>query len=145
MAISATFASAGAAVSFTNVVGIANTNTLSVPSENATIRSLITIDNIIQSPLGITTAISVVLSTNVGISTTIVFLNDTSEISGKSLFKIEDEIIKVSTVGVGTTTLNVIRGQVGTVAASHAVGAAVTVLKGDYRLKEGRIYFSEAP
>ena len=76
VAISATFASAGAAVSFTNVVGIANTNTLSVPSENATIRSLITIDNIIQSPLGITTAISVGLSTNVGISTTIVFLND---------------------------------------------------------------------
>ena len=145
VAISATFASAGIAVSFTNVVGIANTNTLSVPSENATIRSLITIDNIIQSPIGITTAISVGLTTEVGISTTIVFLNDTSEISGKSLFKIEDEIIKVSIVGVGTTTLNVERGQMGTVAVAHTVGAAVTVLKGDYRINEGRLYFSEAP
>ena len=145
VAISATFASAGIAVSFTNVVGIANTNTLSVPSENATIRSLITIDNIIQSPIGITTAISVGLTTEVGISTTIVFLNDTSEISGKSLFKIENEIIKVSIVGVGTTTLNVERGQMGTVAVAHTVGAAVTVLKGDYRINEGRLYFSEAP
>ncbi len=145
VAISATFASIGAAVSFTNVVGIANTNSLSVPSEDATVRSLITIDNVIQSPVGITTIISVGLSTSVGISTTIVFLNDTSEISGKSLLKIEDEIIKVSTVGVGTTTLNVVRGQMGTVASAHAVGAAVTVLRGDYRLNEGRIYFSEAP
>ena len=129
----------------TNVVGIANTNSLSVPSENATIRSLITIDNIIQSPIGITTAISVGLTTEVGISTTIVFLNDTSEISGKSLFKIEDEIIKVSIVGLGTTTLNVERGQMGTVAVAHTVGAAVTVVKGDYRINEGKIYFSEAP
>jgi len=145
VAISATFASAGIAVSFTNVVGIANTNSLSVPSENATIRSLITIDNIIQSPIGITTAISVGLTTEVGISTTIVFLNDTSEISGKSLFKIEDEIIKVSIVGLGTTTLNVERGQMGTVAVAHTVGAAVTVVKGDYRINEGRLYFSEAP
>ena len=145
VAISATFASAGIAVSFTNVVGIANTNSLSVPSENATIRSLITIDNIIQSPIGITTAISVGLTTEVGISTTIVFLNDTSEISGKSLFKIEDEVIKVSIVGLGTTTLNVERGQMGTVAVAHTVGAAVTVVKGDYRINEGKIYFSEAP
>ena len=145
VAISATFAAAGAAVSFTNVIGIGNTNTFSVPSEDATIRSLITIDNIIQSPIGITTAISVGLSTGVGISTNIIFLNDTSEISGKSLLKIEDEIIKVTIVGLGTTSLNVERGQMGTVAAAHAVGAAVTVLRGDYRLNEGRIYFSEAP
>tara|TARA_B100000214_G_scaffold366038_1_gene334509 strand:- start:58 stop:2616 length:2559 start_codon:yes stop_codon:yes gene_type:complete len=33
----------------------------------------------------------------------------------------------------------------GTVAAAHTVGAAVTVLKGDYRINEGRLYFSEAP
>jgi len=145
VAISASFASAGVAVSFTNVVGIANTNTLSVPSDDASIRTLITIDNMIQSPLGVTTAISVGLSTEVGISTNIIFLDDTSEISGKSLFRIEDEIIKVSTVGVGTTTLNVIRGQMGTVAAAHTVGAAVTVVKGDYRVNEGKLYFTEAP
>ena len=145
VAISASFASAGIAVSFNNVVGIANTNTLSVPSENATIRTLISIDNMIQSPIGISTIISVGLSTDIGASDTTLFLNNTSEISGKSLFKIEDEIFKVSIVGVGTTTLNVLRGQMGTVATAHTVGAAVTVIKGDYRINEGRIYFSEAP
>ena len=145
IAVSESYASAGIAVSFTNAVGIGTTNSLSVPSDNATIRTLISIDNIIQSPIGINTTISVGLSSSVGISTNIIFLNDTKEISGKSLIKIEDEIIKVDIVGVGNTTLNVIRGQMGTVATAHTVGAAVTIVKGDYRIDEGKIYFSDAP
>ena len=39
------------AVSFTTVIGIGTNHTLSVPSDDATIRSIITIDNIIQSPV----------------------------------------------------------------------------------------------
>jgi len=146
VAVAETFANAGVGVTFINVTGIGNTHTLSVPSENATIRSLITIDNIIQSPLGITTAISVGLASTVGVGSTSIFLNDVSEIAGKSLLRIEDEIFKVNLVGVGSTnSLSVDRGQMGTVAAAHTVGAAVTVLKGDYRINEGRLYFSEAP
>ena len=144
--IAASLATSGIAVSFTNVVGIGSTNTLSVPSEDATIRSLITIDNIIQSPIGISTIISVGLSTALGASNNVILLNDISEILGKSLLKIEDEIIKVNLVGVGSTnSLNVVRGEMGTVAAAHTVGAAVTVVRGDYRVNEGKIYFSEAP
>ena len=128
------------------MIGIGSTNTVSVPPDDATIRGLISIDNMIQSPVGFSTVVSVGLSTAVGLSTDIVFLNDVSEISGKSLLKIEDEIVKVNLVGVGSTnSLNVVRGEMGTVAAAHTVGAAVTVVKGDYRIKEGRIYFSEAP
>ena len=146
VAIAASLAIAGSAVSFTNVIGIGSTSFFSVPSEDATIRSLITIDNIIQSPVGITTVISVGLSTALGASNNVILLNDVSEILGKSLLKIEDEIIKVNLVGVGSTnSLNVIRGEMGTVAAAHTVGAAVTVVIGDYRVNEGRIYFSEAP
>ena len=146
VAISATFANAGIAVSFVDVEGIGNSHTLSVPSENATIRSLISIDNVIQSPLGITTAISVGLASTVGVGSTSIFLNDVSEIEGKSLLRIQDEIFKVNLVGVGSTNILVVdRGQMGTVAAAHTVGAAVTVLKGDYRINEGRLYFSEAP
>ena len=52
-----------------NITGIGNNHTLSVPSDDATIRTLISIDNIIQSPIGISTAISVGLSSEVGIST----------------------------------------------------------------------------
>ena len=80
--------------------------------------------------VGVTTVISVGLTTQVGISTDLIFLNDVSEIAGKSLLRIEDEIIKVNLVGVGSTnSLNVVRGEMGSVAAAHTVGAAVTVLK----------------
>jgi len=146
VAIAASFASVQAGVAFTGLTGIGNTHILTVPSDDATIRTLISIDNVIQSPLGITTAISVGLGTTVGVGSTSIFLNDISEIAGKSLLKIEDEIIKVNLVGVGSTnSLSVVRGEMGTVAAAHTVGAAVTVIKGDYRINEGKIYFSEAP
>ena len=60
--------------------------------------------------------------------------------------RIEDEIIKVNLVGVGTASeFKIDRGQMGTVAAAHTVGAKVTVVKGDYRINEGRLYFTEAP
>ena len=148
VATAASFASAGIAVSFTDITGIGTKHTLSVPSENATIRSLISIDNVIQSPIGISTVVSVGLSTEVGISTDIVSLNDASEITGKSLLRIDNEIIKVNLVGIGSTmpnALSVVRGEMGTVATAHTDGATVTVIKGDYRVNEGRIYFSEAP
>ena len=146
VAVAKSFADAGVSVSFVNVSGIGTNHTLSVPSKYATIRTLISIDNVIQSPVGITTAISVGLSTQVGISTNSIFLNDVSDIEGKSLLRIESEILKVNLVGVGSTnSLSVERGQMGTVAAAHTVGAAVTVMKGDYRIDEGRLYFTEAP
>ena len=53
VAIAASFASAGLAVTFTNVIGIGNTNTVSVPPDDATIRGLISIDNMIQSPVAV--------------------------------------------------------------------------------------------
>ena len=146
VAVAKSFADAGVSVSFVNVSGIGTNHTLSVPSKDATIRTLISIDNIIQSPVGITTVISVGLSTQVGVSTNSIFLNDISDIEGKSLLRIESEILKVNLVGVGSTnSLSVERGQMGTVAAAHTVGAAVTVMKGDYRINEGRLYFTEAP
>ena len=96
VATAASFANAVTAVSFTNITGIGTNHTLSVPSDDATIRTLISIDNIIQSPIGVSTVVSVGLSSEVGISTDTIFLNDVSEIAGKSLLRIEDEIIKVN-------------------------------------------------
>ena len=53
VAVAKSFADAGVSVSFTNISGIGTNHTLSVPSKDATIRTLISIDNIIQSPVGI--------------------------------------------------------------------------------------------
>ena len=52
---------------------------------------------------------------------TTITLNSVSAVSGNSLVKINDEIIKVKLVGVGSTnTLTVNRGAMGTVAAHTA-------------------------
>jgi len=144
LAIGSSEASSGVAITFTSS-GIGTQHSLSVESELATSRCFITVDNIIQSPLS-RKDILVGLSTQVGLTTTTIYLNDISKIQGKSLIKIENEIVKVNLVGVGSTnSLNVIRSYMGSVASAHTVGAAVTVLSGDYRIKKGTIYFSDAP
>ena len=135
----------GSAVTFSNVSGIGNQHTLSVNSREASIRSLITIDNVIQSPLGKKSTV-LGLSTSVGIGSTEIFLNDISKVSGNKLLKINDEIMFTGLVGIGSTnSVSVVRGYMGTVAAAHTVGAGVSELYGDYRISKGNIYFSDAP
>ena len=135
----------GSAVTFYNVSGIGTTHTLSVNSREASIRSLITVDNVIQSPLGKKLTV-LGLSTSVGIGSTQIFLSDISKLSGNSLLQINDEIMFTGLVGVGfTNSVNVIRGYMGTVAAAHTVGAGVSELYGNYRISKGNIYFSDAP
>ena len=138
----------GSAVTFyspTGYSGIGTQHTLSVNSREASIRSLITVDNVIQSPLGKKLTV-LGLSTSVGIGSTQIFLNDISKVSGNSLLKINDELLYTGLVGIGSTnSVNVTRGYMGTVAAAHTVGNGVTELYGDYRISKGNIYFSDAP
>ena len=145
LAIGSSEATAGTSVDFDSITGIGSTHSLAVPSDVATSRAIITVDNIIQSPVS-RKDVSIGLSQAVGIGSTTVTVNDISNIKGKSLIKIEDEILKVQLVGVGLTNrLAVIRGQMGTVAAAHTVGAATTVLSGDYRIDHGKLYFTDVP
>jgi len=111
----------------------------------ATIRSFISIDNVIQSPLA-RKILPLTLSSQVSIGTDRVFLHDISNLKGKDLIQINNEIMKIDLVGIGSTnSLNVIRGVMGTVAAAHTVGAAITSISGDYRIQKGIIHFSDAP
>ena len=145
VAISTSNAANGIAVTFTNLSGVGTNHTLEVHTEVATNRSFISIDNVIQSPLA-RKILPLTLSTQVGISTDIILLHDVSDIKGKDIIRINDELIKVDLVAIGATnSLNVIRGVMGTVAAAHTVGAAVTAVSGDYRIEKGIIHFSDAP
>ena len=145
LAIGSSEAFVGTSVSFTSTTGIGNTHSLAVEPTVATSRSIITIDNVIQSPLT-RKDVLVGLTTEVGIGTTSIFLNDIKNVSGNSLVQIDEEILKVGLVGVGATNIvNVSRGQMGTVAAAHTVGAATTIISGDYRIRHGKIYFKDAP
>ena len=156
LASSLSNANAGIAVTVTSV-GTGNTHTFSVPSESATIRTMISLDNIIQSPLSSKLDVSVGLQTAVGIGTTTIYLEDATSIESNSLIKIQEEYIKVTSVGLGVTpsdatvslgstqSLTVVRGVMGSVATAHTVGHAVTVTTGDYRVKDGNIHFVDPP
>ena len=145
VAVGKSEAEAGLGVTFTNTVGIGSTHSFSTETDLASSRSIITIDNIIQSPLA-RKDVSVGLTTAVGIGSTQITVNDVSNIVGKTIIRIENELLKVQLVGVGATNvLNVQRGQMGTVATAHTVGAATTIVSGDYRINKGKIYFSEPP
>ena len=146
VAISQADVALGRFVSFTNSVGIGSTQSFSTEGDLATTRSMITIDNIIQSPIAVKpVGVAITMSEAVGIGSTQITVSDSSKIVGKSLLRFGDgEIVKVDLVNAGNV-LNVQRGAMGTVAAAHTVGAASSVVTGDYRIKQGKIYFSDAP
>jgi len=138
-------ANAGTALTVTSV-GTGNTHTFAIPTELATNRTVISIDNIVQNPISFNKQVNLSLDRLVGVGSTAIWLNDISKISGGDIVKIEDEYMKVTGVGIGSTSiLYVNRGSLGTSAAAHAVGAAITSISGDYRIENGIIHFTTPP
>ena len=108
-------------------------------------KSLIAIDNVIQSPI-VSTSVTSSLSQDVRLSdSTLVFSGITSFFSG-DIIKINNEIMKIESVGVGSTGyVDVVRPWLGTGISSHYSGNIVTKLKGNYNIINNVIHFSEAP
>ena len=107
--------------------------------------TLITIDNIIQSPL-YRRGITLYPSTSIGIGNTIYLRSGISSLTTLDVLMIDSELIKVRSVGIGSTNIvNVDRAFYGTVATSHTVGAAVTVMRGDFNIVKDSIYFTDPP
>ena len=146
VAVAATEASNGNHVTFTNRTGIGLTQSFSTEGDVATTRSIITIDNIIQSPIAVKpVGVAITMSEAVGVGSTQITVSDISKIAGKSLLRFgTGEIVKVDLVGADNV-LNVQRGVMGSVAAAYTVGTASSVVSGDYRIKQGKIYLSDAP
>jgi photosystem II stability/assembly factor-like uncharacterized protein len=108
--------------------------------------TLILIDNIIQSPLS-RRNITTTLATNVGIGSTVIYVSSgINSISKLDKLKINEEILNVISVGINSTnSIEVERGFLGSTPSSHSSGNLVTTLRGDFRIKEDVVYFSEAP
>ena len=92
------------------------------PNENV----IISIDNIIQSPIH-RKKISLSLSAPIGIGSTSVYISSgIGSVFNNDILQIDNEYLKVNSVGVGSTNgLNVSRAFMGSVAAGHTVGAAI--------------------
>jgi hypothetical protein len=129
-------------IDFTSV-GVGNNHYITATNQNA--KCLILVDGVIQSPI-VSTGTSSILNNELSISgTTLYFSNVNSFFSG-DLIEVGDEIMKISSVGVGSTNyVEVIRSFLGTNPQTHNSSSVITKLDGNYNIIGSRIYFSEAP
>jgi hypothetical protein len=125
-----------------NSVGV-GIHTFTSTRQNA--KCLITIDNHIQSPI-VSTAVTTTLASGSSSNEEQITVSSTTSIFSGDLLKINDEIIRVNGVGVGSTnSLSVDRAFVGTNAENHSIGSTVTKVLGNYNIVNNKINFADAP
>jgi len=119
------------------------THSFAYPEPNSS--ALIAIDNIIQSPL-YRRGTTLYTASLIGIGNTIYLRSGISSLTTLDVLMIDSELMKVRSVGIGSTNSVIVdRAYYGTVAAGHTVGAAVTVMRGDFNIVKDTIYFTDPP
>ena len=155
-------ANAGTGVTFVGV-GTGNAHKLSMSLSNT--KSIISIDNVIQSPLAFSPVnhtlqnniVSVLGSTGIGTTSTIFSLSGISSLAPNDILRVDNEYMRIQDIGtgddvfgpitgIGTTSLvEVERGFVGSSATAHTNTTTVRVYKGSYNIIEDQVYFTNAP
>lgn len=131
------------ALNFTSVgVGVGH----SFVATNQNPKVLVAIDNLIQSPI-VSTAITTTLSDQVVTTDNIIKFTGITSFFGGDLIKVDNEIMKIESIGVGTANaVTVRRGWMGTTIQSGIVtGDLVTKVVGNYNIVGNKLNFIEAP
>jgi len=124
-------------------VGIGDNHYITATNQNA--KCIILIDNVIQSPI-VSTGITATIQNDLELLDTTLYFSGISSFFGGDLIKIDDEIMKITSVGVGSTNfVEVERPVMGTILSDHQKDSLIRKLKGNYNIVNSRIYFSEAP
>jgi hypothetical protein len=124
-------------------VGIGTDHRFTSKKQNS--KCLISIDNIIQSPV-VSTAITTGLTTSSSTSSSIIEISNTTNFYGGDLIKINDEIMKIRSVGFGgTNSILVERSLLGTNSQAHNLSDSVVKISGQYNIINNTLYFSEPP
>ena len=113
--------------------------------ENPNASSIILIDNIIQSAL-YRRDLNRTLTQPIGIQTTTIHLSGITSITSLDTIQVDSEYFNVKDVELnGPNTVEVVRGTMGSEVGYHTVGAAVTILRGDFNIIKDEIHFKSAP
>lgn len=124
-------------------VGIGTSHTFTSINQNSKV--IIAIDNIIQSPI-VSTAQSTTLSSNIFTTDDTIFVSGITSFFGGDLIKINNEIMRVDGVGIGSTnSMRVRRPWMGTNVSTHSVGDTVTKVTGNYNIVDNTLNFVDAP
>jgi len=124
-------------------VGIGSSHIFTSKKQNNKV--IIGIDNLIQSPI-VSSSSTTLLSNDVGFFDEKIYVTNTNFISGGDLLKIDDEIMKVVSVGISSTNaVSILRPWLGTEASTHSSSTVVTKVYGNYNIVNNTIYFEDAP
>ena len=146
-------ANVGTGVTFT-ALGAGNSHELEMSKKLE--KSLLSIDGVIQSPIAFT-PINTTLSYALNDSATIFGVAGITSITSNDIVKIDDEYMKVTNVGFGTTSvgpitetgtvnlLEVQRGFIGSASTSHAGSSTARVYSGGFNIVDSTIHFTDAP
>ena len=124
-------------------LGIGTYHTFTAQDQNT--KCLIALDNFIQNPI-VSTSVTTSLGKEVKLGETIIETVGVTSIFSADLIQIDSEIMKVNTVGIGSTNFILVnRGWMGTGIVTHQPGIAVTVVDGAYNIVDNTINFYTAP
>jgi hypothetical protein len=124
-------------------VGIGITHRIVSTNQNAKV--IVAIDNLIQSPV-VSSAVTTTLAINAFTTDDILYFSGITSFFGGDLIRIEDEIMRIEGVGIGSTNgIRVRRPWLGTVLAGYSTGATVTKVSGNYNIVDNILNFVEAP
>lgn len=114
-------------------------------AKNQLSKSLITIDNVIQSPVA-STNIKSALSVDASVLTSTIFVDNEKLFAISDILQIDDELVEVRSIGIGSTnSIRVSRQFLGTKAEVHSAGSEVVKYSGNYNIVKNSIYFASTP
>jgi hypothetical protein len=116
-------------------------------SKNQNPKTLITIDNMIQSPIVATATTTGAGNTFTTVQDILTLTEQPERFFSGDFLQIDDEIVRVSIVGYGGSDndMYVQRALLGTKLANHAQFAEITKIIGNYNIVENTISFADAP
>jgi hypothetical protein len=124
-------------------VGIGTFHKFTSINQNAKV--VVALDNIIQSPV-VSTSTTAKLVSRIFTTDDTIFVDNTISFFGGDLIKINNEIMRIDGVGIGTTNaIQVRRPRLGTEIVGHSTGALVTKVTGNYNIVDNTLNFAEAP
>jgi hypothetical protein len=117
---------------------------------------LISIDGVIQSPIAFT-PITTNLEYNITNTQTFFSVTGISSIQSNDIIRINDEFMKITNVGLGTTSvgpitetgpvkvLKVERGVIGSASTNHSSGATARLFSGGYNIVDSTLHLTDPP
>jgi hypothetical protein len=150
------YANQGIGVTFTSL-GLGNAHQLEMYKKNE--KSIISINNVVQSPLAYSNITHTLIGNGgqIGTASTTFSLSGISSIIPTDILKVDNEYMRVENVGLGTTSVGpitftgnislveVARGFVGSTAGIHTDTSIAIIYRGSYNISENKIFFSESP